>query len=104
MLAQILQRKELKYYLLKNKLSELPDDSPNIVNKSNIDRYTERSSATFCNGKYSILEDFCYGEFLAYCTPENKSSKTCAYQPDKLDDNLIEDNHEKCSYSPQKNR
>ena len=27
-------------------------------------------------------------------TRENKSSKTCEYQPDKLDDHLIENNHE----------
>ena len=30
-------------------------------------------------------------------TRENKSSKTCEYQPDKLDDHLIENNHEECS-------
>ena len=46
--------------------SELPDDSPNIFQKLNIDRYMKRLSATFCNKKYSILEDFCYAEFLAY--------------------------------------
>ena len=31
-----------------------------ILKKSNIDCYMERPSATFCNGKYSILEDFCF--------------------------------------------
>ena len=44
-------------------LSELPDDSPNIFKKSNIDCYMERSSATFCNGKYSILDDFVMQNF-----------------------------------------
>ena len=38
-------------------LTELPDNNPNIFKKS---------SATFCNGKYSILDDFCYADFLAY--------------------------------------
>ena len=61
----------------------------------------ERPNATFCNGKYRVLNDFCYTEFLAHYTLENKSNKTCEYQPDELDDNLIENNHEKCSY-PQK--
>ena len=42
-----------------------------------------------------FLEDFCYSEFLAYYTLENKSSKTCEYQSD---DNLIENNHEEYSY------
>ena len=50
----------------------------------------ERPSATICNGKYSVLDDFCYSDFLAYYTLENKSSKTSEYQPDELDDNLIE--------------
>ena len=68
--------------------------------KSNIDRYMERPNATSCNGKYSILDDFCYAEFWAYYTLENKPSKTGEYQPDELDDNLIENNHEECSYFP----
>ena len=32
----------------------------------------------------------CYVEFLAYYTLENKSSNSCEYQPDELDDSLIE--------------
>ena len=66
----------------------------NIFRRLNIDRYIERSSATFCNGKYSILDDFCYAECLAYFGLENNSSKTCEYQPDELEDNLVENNHE----------
>ena len=46
----------------------------------------------------SVLDYFCCAEFLAYYTLENKSSKTCEYQPDELDDNPIENNHEVCSY------
>ena len=52
----------------------------------------EIPSATFCNGKYSVLNHFCFSEFLAYYTFENKSA------PDEFDDNLIENNYEKCSY------
>ena len=61
----------------------------------------ERPSTTSCNGKFSILVDFCYAQSLAYHTLGNKSSKTGVYQPDKLDDNLIENNHKECSYPPQ---
>ena len=46
-------------------LSELQDNSSNIFKNSNIDSYIERPSTTFCNEKYSILDDFCYAEFLA---------------------------------------
>ena len=84
--------------LSEKELSKLPDNSPNIFKKSNINHYMERPSATFCNGKYSILDNFCYAEFLAYYTFENKPSKTGENQPDELDDNLIENNREECSY------
>ena len=43
----------------------------------------ERPSATFRNGKYSILDDFSYAEFLAYYRLGNKSSKTGEYQSDE---------------------
>ena len=49
--------------LSEKELHELPDDSPNIFKKSSFDRYMERPNATFCNGKCSILDDFCYAEF-----------------------------------------
>ena len=40
--------------LSEKELSKLPDNSQNIFKKSNIDRYMERPSATFSNGKFSI--------------------------------------------------
>ena len=58
--------------LPEKELSKLADDNPNIFKRSNIDCYMERASATFCNGKYSVLNDFCYAQFLAYYTLENK--------------------------------
>ena len=54
----------------------------------------ERPTATFCSRKYSVLNDSGYAEVLAYYTLDNKSSKTCEYQSDELDDNLIENNDE----------
>ena len=39
--------------------------------KSIIKPYIERPSWTFCNGKYNVLNYFCYAEFLAYYTREN---------------------------------
>ena len=76
-------------------------DNPSIFKKSNIDdRYMERPNATCCNTTYNILDHFCYAEFLAYYALENKSSNTYEYQADELDDNLIENNREECSYHP----
>ena len=93
-----LPEERVRVLLSKKKLSELPDNSSNIFKKSNIDCYVERPNATFCNGKYSVLDYFCLAEFFAYYTLENKSSKTCEYQPDELDNKLIENNHEERSY------
>ena len=51
----------------------------------------------------SALNDFCYAEFLAYYTLENKSSNSCEYQPDELDDSLIEKGLEESSFPKQTN-
>ena len=93
-----LSEETIEVLLPEKEPSELPDDSKNIFKRSNIDRYMERPSATLCNGKYIVLNDFCYAEFLAYYTAENKTSKTCEYPPDELDYKLIENSHEEGSY------
>ena len=93
-----LPEERVQVLLPEKELSRLPDDSTNVFKRSNIDRYMERPSATFCNGKYRVLNDFCHAEFLAYYTLENKSNMTYEYQPDELDDNLIENNIKECSY------
>ena len=72
-----LPEERVQVLLFERQLSELPDDSSNIFKKSNIYVCGERPSATFYNGKYIVLNDFCFSEFLAYCTLENKSSKAC---------------------------
>ena len=67
-----LPMERVQVLLPEKELSKLADDNPNIFKRSNIDCYMERASATFCNGKYSVLNDFCYAQFLAYYTLENK--------------------------------
>ena len=83
--------KRFQVLLPEKELSELPDNSSNIFRRSHIDRYMERPSATFCNGKYSVSNVFCYAEFLVYYAHENKSSKTSEYQP------VTWNNYEECS-------
>ena len=92
------EKQNIMLLLPEKERRELPDDSPNIFIRSNIDLYLERASAIFCIGKFRILNDFCYAEFVAYYTLENKSNKACGYQPEELDDNLIEINHKEFSY------
>ena len=53
-----LPEERVRVLLSKKELSELPDDSSNIFKKSNIDCYVKRPNATFCNGKYSVLDLF----------------------------------------------
>ena len=55
--------KSVQVLLSEKELRNLPDDSPNIFEKSNIDRHMERPNATFCNGEYIALDDFCYTIF-----------------------------------------
>ena len=45
--------------LSEKELNKLPGNKPKFFKKSNIDCYMERPSAIFCNGKYSMLDNFC---------------------------------------------
>ena len=58
-----LPEERVQVLLPEKELSELPDNSPNIFKRSNIDHYMERPGATFCNGKYSVLNDFVMQNF-----------------------------------------
>ena len=46
-----LPEEKVQVLISEKELRELPDDSPNTFKKSNIDRYMERTSATFCDKK-----------------------------------------------------
>ena len=92
-----LPEERFQVLLSEKKLKELRNDYLNILKKSNIDCYMGRPRATFYNVKNSFLNDFCYAEFLAFYTLENKSNKTCENQPDELDHDMIESNYGSCS-------
>ena len=72
---------------------QLPDDSTDIFKKNMIDRYIDRPNKLFCNGKYSILDGFCYAEFLRYYYLAPSRTTDNDYQPVVLSDKLIEDNY-----------
>ena len=50
----------------KEEIDELPEDSCDIFKQNMIDRYIDRPNKTFLGGKYSILDDFCFAQFLAH--------------------------------------
>ena len=61
--------------------------------KNNLDRYLDRPNAAFKNGRYRVLNNMCYAEFLAYYVLETKSSnEENDFQPKVLcDDDLTSD-------------
>ena len=67
-----LPEQRARVLLSEKECRELPEDSANIFNKSNTDRYMERPNSTLLNGKSSVLNDFCYAVFSAYLTFENR--------------------------------
>ena len=85
---------DIRYRMCKNKkeLSELPEDSTDVFKKNNLDRYLERPNATFKGGRYSVLDNFCYAQFLAYyvldTNPKFAEENDC--QPEVLNDDSSE--------------
>ena len=81
---------EKRFHICKNEkeLSELPEESTDVFKKNNLDRYMERPDKTFKGGKYSILDSFCYAQFLAYYVLETNPTKfeKNDSQPEVLDD------------------
>ena len=51
-------------FLSENKIMDLPEDSKDIFKQNKIDRYIDRPNMTSFGGKFSILDSFCYAEFL----------------------------------------
>ena len=48
--------------------SSLPENSTDLFKRNNIDRYLATPSVLFCDGKYSILDSFCFAEYLLHFT------------------------------------
>ena len=47
-------------------LQEMPDDSTDVFKRNMFDRYLDRPNCTYLNGRYIILDKFCFAEFLAH--------------------------------------
>ena len=54
-----------------------------------LDRYIDRPEKIFRQGKYQLLDEMCYAEFLSNYSLENLKTNQCNYsQPERLDDLL----------------
>ena len=55
-----------RFRMCKNEkeLNELPEDSTDVFKRNNLDRYLERPNTKFKGGRYRLLDDFCYAQFL----------------------------------------
>ena len=79
----------------------MPGDRTDTFKRNNINRYLARPSVSFCDGKYSILDSFCFTEFTAYCSliyKPKEANEGEEYKPDLLPDSLVERNHENMNY------
>jgi len=61
-----LPEKRFRVCLSEKESKDLPEDSTAIFKRNIVDRYCDRPNTTFANGRYSILDGFCYSEFLRY--------------------------------------
>ena len=64
-----------------------------------LDRYHDRPDKLFAQGKYSIINDLCFAEFLSHyyvvaSQPETENDS----QPEVLQDRVLEENHSDCLY------
>ena len=85
----------------KEELDKLPDDSADIFQRNMLDRYTYGPDSHFQNGKYAILENLCFAEFLSFYYVESKINETSNYndsQPVVLNDEVVAGNHRSCIY------
>ena len=94
-----LPEERTKILLTEEEMNLLPEESTDIFRRNNLDRYMDRPDQS-C-GKFSILDSFCFAEFLAQYTLISKPKDediVDEYQPDILPDEVIEENHALCGY------
>ena len=85
-------KKRFQLCLAEHQISELPEDSKKIFKRNMVDRYIDRPNLTSSSGKFAVLDAFCFAEFSRYYyLPSNPKYKESDYQPEELDDEIVED-------------
>ena len=63
-----------RMFCSKEDLEGVPGDSTDISQRNMLDRYLDRSDATFKSGKFACLDSICFSKFLSYyyvhCKPK----------------------------------
>ena len=78
--------------LAEHDISELPEYSKKIFKQNRVDWYIDWSNLTSSSGKFAVLDAFCFAEFSWYhYLPSNPKHKENDYQPEELDDEIVED-------------
>ena len=93
-----LPEKRFRICRTEEELSELPEDSPDVFKRNMLDRYMDRPDETYRNGKYSAVDRMCFAEFCSHYYLSNSKCIVNDNQPHVLEDELIEQNHNICSY------
>ena len=84
--------KRFRLCLAEHGISESPEDSKKIVKRSMVDRYIDRPNLISSSGKFAVLDAFRFAEISQYCyLPSNAKYKKNDYQPEEIDDEIIED-------------
>jgi len=89
-----------RYRMCKNEkeLTELPEESTDVFKRNNLDRYLERPNKTFKGGRFSVLDNFCYAQFLAFYVLD--SNPKFIEENDSQPEVLLDDSTESLSSYP----
>ena len=88
--------KRFRICLSKTEIEKLPEESTVVFKRNMLDRYCDRPDSTFANGRYFVLDSFCFAQFLRYYSLKHTEINDC--QPNELTDDLIESNHPLINY------
>ena len=87
-------KKRFRLCLAKHEISESPEDSKKIFKPNMVDRYIDRPNLTSSTGKFAVLDAFCFAGFSRYYyLSSNPKYKGNDYQPEELEDKIVEDNY-----------
>ena len=85
--------KRYRVCLSEEEINKLPGDSTEIFKRNMLERYLARPNCNYANGRYHSVNELCYAEFLRYYTLSHKNNNSDC-QPNELEDELVERNHE----------
>ena len=84
--------KFFRLFFDEHEVSKLPKDSKKIFKRNMVDWYIDRPNLTSSSCKFAVLDASCFAEFLRYyCLLSNLKSKENDFQPEELDDEIVED-------------